>query len=98
MTQRESTPAAASRAAERLEPAPLPHGRHGRPKPVGGQLRLPAIKVSGAAMAMSTVVGISIATTWLISAQQRAASGVRMSTVGATPTEPGGTAPATAPA
>ncbi|MFE0465372.1 hypothetical protein ACFW1A_39605, partial [Kitasatospora sp. NPDC058965] len=95
MEHRESTPATARSADERPQSAPLPHGRHSRPKPVGGQLRLPAIKVSGAAMAMSTVVGISIATTWLISAQQRSGYGVRMSTVGATPTEPGTPAPST---
>ncbi|MFI9271711.1 hypothetical protein ACIGXM_13480 [Kitasatospora sp. NPDC052896] len=69
-------------------PVPAAHGRHGRPKPFGGHFRLPAIKVSGAAMAMSTVVGISIATTWLVSAQQRIGIGTRMSTVGATPPMP----------
>ncbi|MGW2547475.1 hypothetical protein ACWC5I_43025, partial [Kitasatospora sp. NPDC001574] len=46
------------------------HGRHGRPKPFGGRLRLPTLRFSGAAMAMSTVVGISIATTFLLNEQQ----------------------------
>ncbi|MFJ8434272.1 hypothetical protein ACIQ9P_23510 [Kitasatospora sp. NPDC094019] len=46
------------------------HGRHGRPGPFGGRLRLPTLRFSGAAMAMSTVVGISIATTLLLSEQQ----------------------------
>ncbi|WP_344446934.1 hypothetical protein, partial [Kitasatospora nipponensis] len=87
MAHREGTPATARRTGSRPEPQP-PHGRHSRPKPLGGQFRLPAIRVSGAAMAMSTVVGISIATTWLISAQQRIQGGVRMSTVGATPPVP----------
>ncbi|MCC9312304.1 hypothetical protein LN042_35475 [Kitasatospora sp. RB6PN24] len=90
MTHRESAPAAERPPGEGLTQT-LPHGRHSRPKPLGGQLRLPAIKVSGAAMAMSTVVGISIATTWLISAQQRVGYGPGMSTVGATPA--GGGAP-----
>ncbi|MDH6142013.1 hypothetical protein P3T35_004034 [Kitasatospora sp. GP30] len=88
MTHRESAPAAELSTGEGLTQT-LTHGRHSRPKPLGGQLRLPAIKVSGAAMAMSTVVGISIATTWLITAQQRVGYGPRMSTVGATPTDGG---------
>ncbi|KDN82696.1 hypothetical protein [Kitasatospora cheerisanensis] len=46
-------------------------GRHGRPRPFGGRLRLPTIRFSGAAMAMSTVVGISLATTWLLNEQQQ---------------------------
>ncbi|MFJ5233824.1 hypothetical protein ACIQBJ_28480 [Kitasatospora sp. NPDC088391] len=46
-------------------------GRHGRPGPFGGRLRLPTIRFSGAAMAMSTVVGISLATTWLLNEQQQ---------------------------
>ncbi|MFC5666379.1 hypothetical protein ACFP3U_25860 [Kitasatospora misakiensis] len=46
------------------------HGRHGRPGPFGGRLRLPTLRFSGAAMAMSTVVGISIATTFLLNEQQ----------------------------
>ncbi|MCX4688354.1 hypothetical protein OG401_29335 [Kitasatospora purpeofusca] len=46
------------------------HGRHGRPGPFGGRLRLPTLRFSGAAMAMSTVVGISIATTLLLNEQQ----------------------------
>ncbi|WP_329579762.1 hypothetical protein OG500_12500 [Kitasatospora sp. NBC_01250] len=94
MTHREGTPAAARHTDEH---PPLPHGRHSRPKPLGGQLRLPAIRVSGAAMAMSTVVGISIATTWLVSSQQRIGYGVRMSTVGATPTGTGTPEPAAVP-
>ncbi|MGF1432451.1 hypothetical protein ACQRUO_38890, partial [Kitasatospora sp. LaBMicrA B282] len=79
-----------------VRPDVRPGGRHGRPRPLGGQFRLPAIRVSGAAMAMSTVVGISIATTWLISAQQRIGYGVRMTTVGATPAEPATTPPGAA--
>ncbi|WP_282202828.1 hypothetical protein [Kitasatospora fiedleri] len=46
-------------------------GRHGRPGPFGGWLRLPTIRFSGAAVAMSTVVGISLATTWLLNEQQQ---------------------------
>ncbi|MFJ4680038.1 hypothetical protein [Kitasatospora sp. NPDC088783] len=46
-------------------------GRHGRPGPFGGRLRLPTIRFSGAAVAMSTVVGISLATTWLLNEQQQ---------------------------
>ncbi|WP_380280097.1 hypothetical protein [Kitasatospora purpeofusca] len=46
------------------------NGRHGRPGPFGGRLRLPTLRFSGAAMAMSTVVGISIATTFLLNEQQ----------------------------
>ncbi|MFF4340109.1 hypothetical protein ACFY00_09235 [Kitasatospora sp. NPDC001540] len=46
-------------------------GRHGRPRPFVGWLRLPTVRFSGAAMAMSTVVGISLATTWLLNEQQQ---------------------------
>ncbi|GAA2141318.1 hypothetical protein GCM10009760_25430 [Kitasatospora kazusensis] len=45
--------------------------RHGRPRPLGGRFALPSLRFSGAAMAMSTVVGISAATTWLVTAQQQ---------------------------
>ncbi|MER5636650.1 hypothetical protein ABT095_06830 [Kitasatospora sp. NPDC002227] len=45
--------------------------RHGRPGPVGGRFALPSLRFSGAAMAMSTVLGISAATTWLVSTQQQ---------------------------
>ncbi|GAA2782034.1 hypothetical protein GCM10010441_03710 [Kitasatospora paracochleata] len=63
------------------------HGRHGRPKPFGGRLRLPTLRFSGAAMAMSTVVGISLATTWLLNEQQQV--GRRPGTsVGASPPVP----------
>ncbi|KJS58875.1 hypothetical protein [Streptomyces rubellomurinus] len=68
----------------RYEPAQ--HGRHGRPRPFGGRFRLPTLRFSGAAMAMSTVVGISIATTLLLNEQQgvgRRAPGVAR--VGTTP-------------
>ncbi|MFI6445245.1 hypothetical protein [Kitasatospora sp. NPDC050543] len=57
-------------AVDRPGGQPTRHGRHSRPKPFGGRLRLPTLRFSGAAMAMSTVVGISIATTWLLSEQQ----------------------------
>ncbi|WP_354642746.1 hypothetical protein [Kitasatospora camelliae] len=63
------------------------YGRHGRPRPLGGRLRLPTIRFSGAAMAMSTVVGISLATTWLLTEQQQV--GRRPSaSVGASPPLP----------
>ncbi|QKW22064.1 hypothetical protein HUT16_26030 [Kitasatospora sp. NA04385] len=87
-------------------------GRHGRPGPFGGRLRLPTIRFSGAAMAMSTVVGISLATTWLLNEQQQVGRRVGVTvggppvpspdatpTEGATPPAPGATvqaAPATA--
>ncbi|GAA2783550.1 hypothetical protein RMN57_27400 [Kitasatospora sp. CM 4170] len=60
-------------------------GRHGRPKPFGGRLRLPTLRFSGAAMAMSTVVGISIATTFLLNEQQGVGRRAGVSRVGSTP-------------
>ncbi|MEU1420530.1 hypothetical protein [Kitasatospora sp. NPDC005751] len=61
------------------------HGRHGRPKPFGGRLRLPTLRFSGAAMAMSTVVGISIATTWLLHEQQGVGRRAGVAQVGSSP-------------
>ncbi|MEU6235314.1 hypothetical protein [Kitasatospora sp. NPDC047058] len=61
------------------------HGRHGRPRPFGGRLRLPTLKFSGAAMAMSTVVGISIATTLLLNEQQGVGRRAGVARVGTTP-------------
>ncbi|WP_405361633.1 hypothetical protein OG535_27735 [Kitasatospora sp. NBC_00085] len=61
------------------------HGRHGRPKPFGGRLRLPTLRFSGAAMAMSTVVGISIATTCLLNEQQGIGRRAGVARVGSTP-------------
>ncbi|MBP0450035.1 hypothetical protein J5Y04_10805 [Kitasatospora sp. RG8] len=60
-------------------------GRHGRPKPFGGRLRLPTLRFSGAAMAMSTVVGISIATTCLLNEQQGVGRRAGVARVGSTP-------------
>ncbi len=59
--------------------------RHGRPKPLGGRFKLPTLRFSGAAMAMSTVLGISAATTWLVTAQQHVTRRPGVSTVGASP-------------
>ncbi|GAA5013523.1 hypothetical protein [Kitasatospora paranensis] len=70
------------------------YGRHSRPGPFGGRLRLPTIKFSGAAMAMSTVVGISIATTWLLNEQQGVGRRPGMSNVGASPPLPSPDSPA----
>ncbi|WP_371479083.1 hypothetical protein [Kitasatospora sp. NBC_00315] len=73
------------------EAAPRPgeqlarQGRHSRPKPFGGRLRLPTLRFSGAAMAMSTVVGISIATTWLLNEQQSVGRRTGFASVGASP-------------
>ncbi|GAA1070928.1 hypothetical protein [Kitasatospora arboriphila] len=64
------------------------YGRHSRPKPIGGRFRLPTIRFSGAAVAMSTVVGISIATTWLLNEQQGVGRRPGMSNVGASPPLP----------
>lgn len=64
---------------------PAPHGRHGRPRPFGGRLRLPTLRFSGAAMAMSTVVGISIATTLLLHEQQGVGRRAGVARVGTTP-------------
>ncbi|MFJ9950624.1 hypothetical protein [Kitasatospora sp. NPDC091207] len=60
-------------------------GRHGRPRPFGGRLRLPTLRFSGAAMAMSTVVGISIATTWLLHEQQGVGRRAGVARVGSSP-------------
>ncbi|MGW6916619.1 hypothetical protein ACWGB8_22750 [Kitasatospora sp. NPDC054939] len=68
-------------------------GRHSRPKPFGGRLRLPTLRFSGAAMAMSTVVGISIATTLLLNEQQgvgRRAGVARIGTSAPPPDRPDG--------
>ncbi|MFD7908022.1 hypothetical protein ACFV4G_38020 [Kitasatospora sp. NPDC059747] len=62
-----------------------PHGRHGRPRPFGGRFRLPTLRFSGAAMAMSTVVGISIATTLLLHEQQGIGRRAGVARVGTTP-------------
>ncbi|MER7584906.1 hypothetical protein [Kitasatospora sp. NPDC097691] len=64
---------------------PERHGRHGRPRPFGGRLRLPTLRFSGAAMAMSTVVGISIATTLLLNEQQGIGRRAGVARVGSTP-------------
>lgn len=64
---------------------PARQGRHGRPRPFGGRLRLPTLRFSGAAMAMSTVVGISIATTLLLNEQQGIGRRAGVARVGTTP-------------
>ncbi|MEV4612047.1 hypothetical protein AB0K43_05515 [Kitasatospora sp. NPDC049258] len=64
-----------------------PVRRHGRPKPVGGRFRMPTLRFSGAAMAMSTVVGISLLTTWLLNEQQQVGRRPGLS-VGASPPLP----------
>ncbi|MFJ9695676.1 hypothetical protein [Kitasatospora sp. NPDC101183] len=64
------------------------HGRHGRPRPFGGRFRLPTLRFSGAAMAMSTVVGISIATTLLLNEQQGVGRRAGVARVGTTPPTP----------
>ncbi|MFB7473745.1 hypothetical protein [Kitasatospora sp. NPDC056184] len=75
------------------------NGRHGRPGPFGGRLRLPTLRFSGAAMAMSTVVGISIATTFLLNEQQGVGRRAGVARVGSsgppTPSTSPGTAAAT---
>ncbi|MFI5533182.1 hypothetical protein ACIA8O_32040 [Kitasatospora sp. NPDC051853] len=67
---------------------PSRQARHGRPKPVGARFRLPGFRFSGAAMAMSTVVGISVATTWLVSEQQSVGRLPGVTNVGASPPVP----------
>ncbi|MFG3225407.1 hypothetical protein ACGF07_11605 [Kitasatospora sp. NPDC048194] len=67
------------------------HGRHGRPRPFGGRFRLPTLRFSGAAMAMSTVVGISIATTLLLNEQQGIGRRAGVARVGTTPPPTPGT-------
>ncbi|MFI6157734.1 hypothetical protein ACIBCA_34185 [Kitasatospora sp. NPDC051170] len=64
---------------------PERHGRHGRPRPFGGRFRLPTLRFSGAAMAMSTVVGISIATTLLLNEQQGVGRRAGVARIGTTP-------------
>ncbi|MFF2544405.1 hypothetical protein ACFVUY_17765 [Kitasatospora sp. NPDC058063] len=64
---------------------PARQGRHGRPRPFGGLFRLPTLRLSGAAMAMSTVVGISIATTLLLNEQQGIGRRAGVARVGSTP-------------
>lgn len=71
-----------------MECRPVRPRRHGRPGPVGGRFALPGIRFSGAAMAMSTVLGISAATTWLVSAQQHVGRHPDSSTVGGSPPLP----------
>ncbi|MEV4560116.1 hypothetical protein AB0K51_24420 [Kitasatospora sp. NPDC049285] len=72
-------------------------GRHGRARPFGGRLRLPTIRFSGAAMAMSTVVGISLATTWLLSEQQQVGRRPGVSVGGPPVPSPDASEPAPAP-
>ncbi|MFJ2865298.1 hypothetical protein [Kitasatospora sp. NPDC087314] len=72
-------------AARDVQHEPVRHGRHGRPRPFGGRLRLPTLRFSGAAMAMSTVVGISIATTLLLNEQQGVGRRAGVARVGTTP-------------
>ncbi|MFD5614860.1 hypothetical protein ACFWIS_30325, partial [Kitasatospora sp. NPDC127060] len=64
---------------------PARQGRHGRPRPFGGRFRLPTLRFSGAAMAMSTVVGISIATTLLLNEQQGIGRRAGVARVGTSP-------------
>ncbi|MFD4659226.1 hypothetical protein ACFWP2_26750 [Kitasatospora sp. NPDC058444] len=64
---------------------PARQARHGRPRPFGGRFRLPTLRFSGAAMAMSTVVGISIATTLLLNEQQGIGRRAGVARVGTTP-------------
>ncbi|MEU1283775.1 hypothetical protein [Kitasatospora sp. NPDC005856] len=64
---------------------PARQARHGRPRPFGGRFRLPTLRFSGAAMAMSTVVGISIATTLLLNEQQGIGRRAGVARVGSTP-------------
>ncbi|MFI5648196.1 hypothetical protein [Kitasatospora sp. NPDC051705] len=71
--------------ARDVQHEPARHGRHGRPRPFGGRLRLPTLRFSGAAMAMSTVVGISIATTLLLNEQQGVGRRAGVARVGTTP-------------
>ena len=71
--------------ARDVQHEPARQGRHGRPRPFGGRLRLPTLRFSGAAMAMSTVVGISIATTLLLNEQQGIGRRAGVARVGTTP-------------
>ncbi|WP_147409180.1 hypothetical protein [Kitasatospora xanthocidica] len=71
--------------ARDVQHEPARQGRHGRPRPFGGLFRLPSLRFSGAAMAMSTVVGISIATTLLLNEQQGIGRRAGVARVGSTP-------------
>ncbi|MFH9350243.1 hypothetical protein [Kitasatospora sp. NPDC017646] len=71
--------------ARDVQHEPARQGRHGRPRPFGGRFRLPTLRFSGAAMAMSTVVGISIATTLLLNEQQGIGRRAGVARVGTTP-------------
>ncbi|MFE7589568.1 hypothetical protein ACFU6K_09210 [Kitasatospora sp. NPDC057512] len=71
--------------ARDVQHEPARQGRHGRPRPFGGLFRLPTLRFSGAAMAMSTVVGISIATTLLLNEQQGIGRRAGVARVGSTP-------------
>ncbi|WBP86516.1 hypothetical protein [Kitasatospora cathayae] len=71
--------------ARDVQHEPARQGRHGRPRPFGGRFRLPTLRFSGAAMAMSTVVGISIATTLLLNEQQGIGRRAGVARVGSTP-------------
>ncbi|MFD8701870.1 hypothetical protein ACFV1W_04475 [Kitasatospora sp. NPDC059648] len=83
--------------ARDVQHEPARQGRHGRPRPFGGRLRLPTLRFSGAAMAMSTVVGISIATTLLLNEQQGIGRRAGVARVGTTPPpSPGATGQAEA--
>ncbi|MBO1419792.1 hypothetical protein, partial [Streptomyces sp. FH025] len=77
--------AARESIARDVQHEPARHGRHGRPRPFGGRFRLPTLRFSGAAMAMSTVVGISIATTLLLNEQQGIGRRAGVARVGTTP-------------
>ncbi|MFG2908183.1 hypothetical protein ACGF13_24345 [Kitasatospora sp. NPDC048286] len=77
--------------ARDVQHEPARHGRHGRPRPFGGLFRLPTLRFSGAAMAMSTVVGISIATTLLLNEQQGIGRRAGVARVGTTPPPTPGT-------
>ncbi|MFH8382001.1 hypothetical protein ACH4E7_13785 [Kitasatospora sp. NPDC018058] len=81
MAARENT----ARDVRDVRHEPEQHGRHGRPRPFGGRFRLPTLRFSGAAMAMSTVVGISIATTLLLNEQQGIGRRAGVARVGTTP-------------
>ncbi|MFJ9442714.1 hypothetical protein ACIRRH_12680 [Kitasatospora sp. NPDC101235] len=77
--------------ARDVQHEPARQGRHGRPRRLGGLFRLPTLRFSGAAMAMSTVVGISIATTLLLNEQQGIGRRAGVARVGTTPPPTPGT-------
>ncbi|MFE7190788.1 hypothetical protein [Kitasatospora sp. NPDC057541] len=91
MTLSDDTGQDATHASDRYRTR---HGRHGRPGPFGGRLRLPTLRFSGAAMAMSTVVGISIATTFLLNEQQGVGRRAGVARVGSSAPPP---SPSTSP-